>query len=138
LQLVHKYVAGSRVQVSFHEGMVDAVVEDIKDARYLIGSEDGRFDLDGAGIVEFHGPLTFRWVLYQAKKNAEDSSLGPDGNAEVIFSKYVAMDRHGGELTGDIDGGPPPPAPGGGGGGGKRSREDGGDEDEEERSKGEC
>jgi hypothetical protein len=137
LQLVHKYVAGTEAQVYFREGMVDAVVENLKDARCLIGSEDGRFDLDGAGIVEFHGPVTFRWVLYQAKRNAEDSTLFADGNAEVIFSRYVAMDRHGGELTGDIDGGPLPQAPGGGGGGGKRFREDGGGGDEE-GSKGEC
>ena len=141
LQLVHKYVSGTQVKVRFHEGVVEAVVENLKDAQTLIGSEDGRFDLGGAGIVQFYGPLTFKWVLYQAKKNAEDSPLGSEGHAELIFSKYVAMDRMGGKLTGDIDGdgspSPPSGGGGGGGGGGKRSREDGGG-GEGEGSKGEC
>jgi hypothetical protein len=134
LQLVHKFVSDNEVKVQFKEGAVEASIRNLDDAEKLIGVRDGRFDFDGAGIVQFFGPLTCRWVLYNPKKRTEDS-VGVDGNAEVVFGRYVAMDRHGGELTGDIDGGPPPsPAPGGGdgdddgggGGGGDRSREVGG------------
>ena len=61
------------------------------------------FNLEGAGIVRFHSPITFRWVLFNPKTRPEDPShVGSDGRAEVEFQKYVAMDRHGGELTGAL------------------------------------
>jgi hypothetical protein len=131
LQLVHEYIATRDVVVTtkFKEGAVEATVQTLEDAHVLIGSRDGKFELDGAGKVEFFGPVTFRWVLYDPKKGTNETALGVDGHGEVIFSGYVATDRMGGQLTGDIDGDPPPsPAPGGGGGGGDRSgsREDGG------------
>ena len=122
LQLVHKYVSEAQVKVQFKEGAVEATIQNLDDAAKLIGSRDGKFDFDGAGIVQFYGPLTCRWVLYYPKKSSGESLAGADGDAFVIFSKYVAMDRMGGELTGYMDGG----VPEGGSGGGKHSREDGG------------
>jgi hypothetical protein len=42
-------------------------------------------------------------VLYNPKKCAEDSDIGVDGRAEIIFSSYVAKDRHGADLAGEIN-----------------------------------
>ena len=124
LQLVYEFIAtrGVRVTTMFKEGMVEATVSKLEDAQMLIGSRDGIFDLEGAGKVEFHAPVIFRWLLYDPKKGMDETPVGADGHGEVIFSGYVAMDRMGGHLTGHTDGG----RLGGGGGGGDRSSEDGG------------
>jgi hypothetical protein len=61
------------------------------------------FNLEGSGIVEFFAPITFRWVLYNPKKSAEDADIGVEGRAEIIFSKYVAKDRHGADLAGELN-----------------------------------
>ena len=125
LQLVHEYIAKRDVGVTtkFKEGAVEATVQKLEHAHMLIGSMDGKFDLECAGTVEFYGPVTFRWVLYDPKKGTDETPLGVDGHAEVIFSRYVATDKMGGHLTGHTDGGS---LRGGGGGGGDRSSEDGG------------
>ena len=106
MQLVHEYA--KKATVVFKEGAVDAVV-DVFDA-YLLGSdnrenvtESGVFNLEGSGIVEFFAPITFRWVLYNPKKSAEDADIGVEGRAEIIFSKYVAKDRHGADLAGELN-----------------------------------
>ena len=124
LQLVYEYIAtrGVGVTTMFKEGMVEATVPKLEDAQMLIGSRDGKFDFGGGGKVELHGPVIFRYGLYDPKKGVDESPLSTDGPGEVIFSGYVAMDRMGGNLTGHTDGG----RLGGGGGGGDRSSEDGG------------
>ena len=106
MQLVHEYA--KKATVVFKEGAVDAVV-DVFDA-YLLGSdnrenvtESGVYNLEGSGIVEFFAPITFRWVLYNPKKSAEDADIGVEGRAEIIFSKYVAKDRHGADLAGELN-----------------------------------
>ena len=106
MQLVHEYA--KKATVFFKEGAVDAVV-DVFDS-YLLGSdnrendtESGVFNLEGSGIVEFFAPITFRWVLYNPKKSAEDADIGVEGRAEIIFSKYVAKDRHGADLAGELN-----------------------------------
>jgi len=106
MQLVHEYA--KKATVVFKEGAVDAVV-DVFDA-YLLGSdnrenvtESGVYNLEGSGIVEFFAPITFRWVLYNPKKSVEDADIGVEGRAEIIFSKYVAKDRHGADLAGELN-----------------------------------
>jgi hypothetical protein len=105
MQLVHEYA--KKATVFFKEGAVDAVV-DVFDS-YLLGSDNrendtecGVFNLEGSGIVEFFAPITFRWVLYNPKKSAVDADIGVEGRAEIIFSKYVAKDRHGADLAGEL------------------------------------
>ncbi len=43
-------------------------------------------------------------MLFDPKTRSE--STGPEGRAEVVFEtrKYIAMDRHGAELSGDLYG----------------------------------
>ena len=106
MQLVHEFA--KTATVFFKEGAVDAVVDVFES--YLLGSdsrendtERGVFNLEGSGIIEFFAPITFRWVLYNPKKCAEDADIGVEGRAEIIFSKYVAKDRHGADLAGEIN-----------------------------------
>jgi hypothetical protein len=121
MQLVHVYA--KEASVGFKEGAVEAVVDLFESAKYLIGSDNrnglnidrGVFNLEGSGIVEFFAPITFRWVLYNPKKCAEDADIGAEGRAEIIFSKYVAKDRHGADLAGEINTGPGTGDRGGGG-----------------------
>ena len=109
MQLVHENAKEARV--SFKEGAVEAVVDVFESAKHLIESDNcdnlntdrGVFNLEGLGIIEFFAPITFRWVLYNPKKCAEDSDIGVDGRAEIIFSRYVAKDRHGADLAGEIN-----------------------------------
>jgi hypothetical protein len=108
MQLVHDYA--KEASVSFKEGAVEAVVDLFESAKHLIGSDNrnglnidrGVFNLEGSGIVEFFAPITFRWVLYNPKKGAEDADIGAEGRAEIIFSRYVAKDRHGADLSGEL------------------------------------
>jgi hypothetical protein len=105
MQLVHEYT--NNATVFFKEGAVDAVV-DVFDSFLLGGdnrendTESGVFNLEGSGIVEFFAPITFRWVLYNPKKSAEHADIGVEGRAEIIFRKYVAKDRHGADLAGEL------------------------------------
>ena len=101
LQLVHKYSTVTTVR--FKEGAVEAVVEHFHEAEKLLGSKDGVFDREGSGIIKLFAPITARLVLYNPKADVADSAfVGSDGRAEIEFKKYVGMDRHGGELTGEI------------------------------------
>ena len=106
MQLVHEFA--KTATAFFKKGAVDAVVDVFES--YLLGSdsrendtERGVFNLEGSGIIEFFAPITFRWVLYNPKKCAEDADIGVEGRAEIIFSKYVAKDRHGADLAGEIN-----------------------------------
>ena len=102
MQLVHEYATVTTVR--FKEGAVEAVVEHFHEAEKLLGSKDGVFNCDGSGIVQFFAPITARFVLYNPKAGAEDASfVGSDGRAELEFKRFVGFDRHGGELTGDIN-----------------------------------
>jgi hypothetical protein len=67
-----------------------------------LDTKDGEFNLGEFGIVRFEAPITFRWVLYDAKKT--DLAPSADGRAEVTFKKYVAKDRHGADLSGQLYG----------------------------------
>ena len=62
--------------------------------------QSGEFNLSEFGIVRFEAPITFRYALYDPKRT--DSATGADVCAEVIFKKYVAKDRHGADLCGDV------------------------------------
>ena len=100
MQLVHEFVV--RYTPLFREGAVEAVVDEFQLTEQLTGSRDGIFNLGECGIVELRAPLTFRLVLYDPKRSAEDSVTGVDGRAEVVFAAYAAKDRHGADLTGDL------------------------------------
>jgi hypothetical protein len=108
MQLVHEYAKDA--SVGFKEGAVEAIVDVFESAKHLIESDNcddlntdrGVFNLEGSGIIEFFAPITFRWVLYNPKKCAEDADIGVDGRAEIIISKYVAKDRHGADLSGEL------------------------------------
>ena len=100
LQMVHEYVQHYRPV--FREGAVDAVVDDFSFSEKLLDTKDGEFDLGEFGKVRFEGPITFRLVLFDPKSRSE--STGPEGRAEVAFKKYIAMDRHGAELSGELYG----------------------------------
>jgi hypothetical protein len=100
LQLVHRHVC--RYTPALREGAVEAVVDDFAHAAKLLETDDGQFDLGQLGMVQFKAPITFRWVHYEPRKSATESRLGPEGRSEIIFTKYVAKDRHGGELTGEL------------------------------------
>jgi hypothetical protein len=103
LQLVHKYATVTTVR--FKEGAVEAVVQHFHEAEKLLGSKDGVFNCGASGIIQFFSPITARLVLYNPKVGPEDYAyIGSDGRAEIEFKKYVGMDRHGGELTGEING----------------------------------
>ena len=109
MQLVHEYA--KEASVVFKEGAVEAVVDLFESAKHLIESDNcddlhtdrGVFNLGGSGIIEFFAPITFRWVLYNPKKCAEDADIPVEGRAEIIFSRYVAKDRHGADLAGEIN-----------------------------------
>ena len=77
-------------------------MDDFSLAAKLLETDDGQFDLGQLGMVQFKAPITFRWVHYEPRKSATESRLGPEGRSEIIFTKYVAKDRHGGELTGEL------------------------------------
>ena len=100
MQLVHEFVA--RYTPLIREGAVEAVVDEFKLAEQLTGSKDGIFNLGECGIVQFRAPIIFRLVLYDPRRSADDSATGVDGRAEVMFAAYVAKDRHGADLTGDL------------------------------------
>ena len=100
MQLVHEFVA--RYTPLIREGAVEAVVDEFKLAEQLTGSKDGIFNLGECGIVQLLAPITFRLVLYDPRRSADDSATGVDGRAEVMFAAYVAKDRHGADLTGDL------------------------------------
>ena len=100
LQLVHLHVR--QYTPALREGAVEAVVDDFALATKLLDTNDGQFDLGQLGMVQFKAPITFRWVHYDPKRSATESRLGPEGRSEIIFTKYVAKDRHGGELTGEL------------------------------------
>ena len=124
LQLVREFATVSSVRMK--EGAVEAVVDNFELAENLIGNKDGVFNRGGSGIVQFFGPITARWVLYNPKATPEDATyVGVGGRAELEFSRFVSFDRMGGELTGDInvkdcpnaDGGADGETEGGGSGG---------------------
>ena len=101
LQLVHLHVR--EYTPALREGAVEAVVDYFTPAvAKLLDTYDGRFDLGQLGMVQFEAPITFRWVHYDPRRSAAESRLGPEGRSEIIFTKYVAKDRHGGELTGEL------------------------------------
>ena len=100
LQLVHIYAR--QYTPVFREGAVEAVVDEFPSAEKLLDTKDGEFNLGEFGIVRFEAPITFRWVLYDAKKT--DLAPSADGRAEVTFKKYVAKDRHGADLSGQLYG----------------------------------
>ena len=87
---------------AFREGTVEATVDQFMYAEELMGSKDGNFNLGDSGIVQFYPPITFRFILYDPQRSAEDPSIGVDGRAEVAFRTYVAKDRHGADLAGGI------------------------------------
>ena len=106
MQLVHEY--SKKATVLFKEGVVDAVVDVFES--YLLGSDSreditdrGVFNLEGSGIIELFAPVTFRWVLYNPKKCAEEADIPVEGRAEIIFSRYMAKDRHGADLAGELN-----------------------------------
>ena len=102
MQLVHKYAIVAAVR--FKEGAIEAVMQQFHLAEELLGNIDGVFDCKGHGMVQLYAPITARWVLYNPNANAEDNNfVGSTGRAEIEFSRFVGMDRHGGELTGDIN-----------------------------------
>ena len=101
LQMVHEYAPGSTVH--FKEGKVEAVVKSFAQAEKLLGSVDGVVNLQGRGIIQFYPDITFRLWLYNPTTCPEDPGhLGSEGRAQVEFQKYVAKDRHGGELGGSL------------------------------------
>jgi hypothetical protein len=102
LQLVQQFVRSGHFTPAFREGTVEATVDQFMYAEELMGSKDGNFNLGDSGIVQFCPPITFRLILYDPKRSAEDSSTGVDGRAEVTFRSYVAKDRHGADLAGGI------------------------------------
>ena len=65
-------------------------------------TKDGEINLGESGKVQFVGPITFRLVLFDPKSRSE--STGPEGRAEVVFKRYIAKDRHGAELSGELYG----------------------------------
>ena len=102
MQLVHKYAIVAAVR--FKEGAIEAVMQQFHLAEELLGNIDGVFDCKGHGMVQLYAPITARWVLYNPNANADDNNfVGSTGRAEIEFSRFVGMDRHGGELTGDIN-----------------------------------
>ena len=100
LQMVHQYVG--RYTPVFRKGAVDAVVDEFSFAKKLLDTKDGEINLGESGKVQFVGPITFRLVLFDPKSRSE--STGPEGRAEVVFKKYIAKDRHGAELSGELYG----------------------------------
>jgi hypothetical protein len=98
--MVHEFVR--EYTTVFREGAVDAVVDEFPFAAKLLDTQDGEFNLGESGRVRFEGPITFRLVLFDPKSRSE--STGPEGRAEVVFKRYIAMDRHGAELSGELYG----------------------------------
>ncbi len=114
MQLVHEYAKDA--SVVFKEGTVEAVVDLFESSKYLIGGDNPcdhqvanskkcgcMFNFEGFGMVEIFAPITFRWVLYNPRKNPEDANIGVEGFTEIIFSKYMAKDRHGADLAGELN-----------------------------------
>ena len=104
LQLVHVYAL--QYTPAFREGAVEAVVDEFSSVEKLLDSKDGEFNLGDSGIVQFVPPITFRWVLYDARPGRTESapSYSAEGRAEVSFKSYVAKDRHGADLSGELYG----------------------------------
>jgi hypothetical protein len=101
LQLVHAYATFCTVR--FKEGVVEAVMDNFQQAEDLLGSKDGMFTVEGSGRVQLFPPITARWLLYNPKSAADTAGFGTEGRAELEFKRFVCFDRHGGELTGDIN-----------------------------------
>ena len=104
LQLVHVYAL--QYTPAFREGAVEAVVDEFPSVEKLLDTKDGELNLGDSGIVRFVAPNTFRWVLYDARAGRMESTLshGAEGRAEVSFKSYVAKDRHGADLSGELYG----------------------------------
>jgi len=81
-------------------------VDEFSSVEKLLDSKDGEFNLGDSGIVRFVPPITFRWVLYDARPGRTESapSYSAEGRAEVSFKSYVAKDRHGADLSGELYG----------------------------------
>ena len=101
LQLVHTYA--TLCTARFKEGVVEAVMDNFQQAENLLGSKDGVFRVEGSGRVQLFPPITARWLLYNPKSAADTAGFGTEGRAELEFKRFVCFDRHGGELTGDIN-----------------------------------
>jgi hypothetical protein len=102
MQLVYGHCNAAEYTCILNEGAVEAVVGKVESAAELIGTPDGTFHFDESGIVECFGKITFRFLLYDAKRKLPESQLGAAGRAEVSFEKYVAKDRHGADLSGAV------------------------------------
>ena len=101
MRLVHKYAVST---VRLREGAIEAVMENMDQAGRLLGNKTGVFNRGGSGKVQFFPPITARWVLFNPKANSDDAGwVGAEGRAELEFKRFVGFDRHGGELTGDIN-----------------------------------
>ena len=101
MRLVHKYAVST---VRLREGAIEAVMENMDQAGRLLGNKTGVFNRGGSGKVRFFSPITARWVLFNPKANPDDAGwVGAEGRAELEFKRFVGFDRHGGELTGDIN-----------------------------------
>ena len=101
MRLVHKYAVST---VRLREGAIEAVMENMDQAGRLLGNKTGVFNRGGSGKVQFFPPITARWVLFNPKANPDDAGwVGAEGRAELEFKRFVGFDRHGGELTGDIN-----------------------------------
>jgi hypothetical protein len=79
-------------------------VDEFPSVEKLLDTKDGEINLGDSGIVRFVPPITFRWVLYDARPGRMGSapSHGAEGRAEVSFKSYVAKDRHGADLSGEL------------------------------------
>jgi hypothetical protein len=84
------------------EGAVVVSYKDVKNVDGILGLKEGKITLEGgAGIVQFLGPVDFKLILYNTGKKVSQMDSA-EGSSEVSFARFIALDRHGGQLSGAL------------------------------------
>ena len=86
------------------EGAVVVSYKDIQNVDTMLGTKDGMFPLEGgAGIVQLLGPVDFTLNLYNTSKKVGQMPVETaEGSPEISFACFIALDRHGGQLSGAL------------------------------------
>ena len=86
----------SSTRVTIQGGTVIVTIPSFEEARPLLLSDDGVYDLTsyGYGFVQLYAPIAFKWEMYDTGGGKTGASRAPDGFTAITFESYVERDRH--------------------------------------------
>ena len=82
--------------VTIENGLVIVTIPTFQDARPLLASTDGVYDMTqfDYGFVQLYAPIAFKWEMYDTGCGKTGASRSVDGFTAISFESYVERDRH--------------------------------------------